>query len=415
MNLKKGIMLIGLFLIIAVFSAAALDNWATEREYLEGDEVIYQGTIYQAKWWNYNEAPKGEDWDVWAEVGPAYDYSDNVAPSQNPPAGLTADEVPQFVVFGFDDNYSPAAVEWLINFLAAKNNNEGNGSTATYDGETPKVTFYHTGIAMWGEMQHAMWKKAEDAGHETANHTLSHGDGAAYTLEQWNAEIKGQTDKLIAALPDGMGSADSKIMGLRGPYLNYNSDTFRALKEQNMIYDATIQEGFHWAEDGRNFYWPYTLDNGSPGHDTLVMYGVRQPIDNAPGVWEVPIYALIAPPDDKCVEYGIEPGLRAKCATQIPWFDTASGKITGFDYNLIHEYAMTPDEFLATLKYTFDLRLEGNKAPFTFGGHSHFYDDPGYKAALGAFIDYVLTKPEVRIVTPLQLIEWMRNPAALQK
>jgi hypothetical protein len=105
------------------------------------------------------------------------------------------------------------------------------------------------------------------------------------------------------------------------------------------------------------------------------------------------------------------------------WFDAESGKITGFDYNLWVTFSMTKAEFLATMKYSFDQRLLGNRAPFTFGAHTDYYSSK-YNAvpnatlqerqeAIEEFLDYVRSKPMVRIVSAKQALDWIRNPAPL--
>jgi hypothetical protein len=77
---------------------------------------------------------------------------------------------------------------------------------------------------------------------------------------------------------------------------------------------------------------------------------------------------------------------------------------------------------VATLKYTLDLRLKGNRAPFLFGAHTGFYlnswntNAPGAptaderRAAIEEFLDYARSKPEVRITSARAVLEWMRNP-----
>ena len=50
--------------------------------------------------------------------------------------------------------------------------------------------------------------------------------------------------------------------------------------------------------------------------------------------------------------------------------------------------AKTPDEYIASLP-------------------------PDRREAMEAFVAYALSHPEVRIVTPQNLLEWMRNPVAL--
>ncbi|KNC68918.1 carbohydrate-binding protein [Pseudoalteromonas ardens] len=43
-------------------------TWQADREYVGGDEVVYEGVRYRAKWWNFNQNPKqystqGEPWE----------------------------------------------------------------------------------------------------------------------------------------------------------------------------------------------------------------------------------------------------------------------------------------------------------------------------------------------------------------
>ena len=69
------------------------------------------------------------------------------------------------------------------------------------------------------------------------------------------------------------------------------------------------------------------------------------------------------------------------------YFDVADGKVTGLDYNMFAEFKMSDAEYAATLKYTLDLRLRGNRAPFMFGGHSVNYKDAGHLQALADFVE----------------------------
>ena len=100
------------------------------------------------------------------------------------------------------------------------------------------------------------------------------------------------------------------------------------------------------------------------------------------------------------------------------------GKITGMDWNLWCEFAMTPAEFLATLKYTLDLRLNGNRCPLTVGLHSELYSDKQdtkglnatvaeRRAALQEFFAYILQLPQVRLVNHKELLNWLQRPEPL--
>jgi hypothetical protein len=154
-----------------------------------------------------------------------------------------------------------------------------------------------------------------------------------------------------------------------------------------------------------------------------VAWGLREPLGGHPGLWQLPVHPVIVPPDDRCLEYGVPPGLRAKMKAHQSWFDEGSGKITGFDYNLWVQFRMTKAEFLATMKYTLDLRLQGNRAPLLFGAHTDYYSSKytavpnatlqERQAAIAELVDYALSKPEVRVVPYASVLAWIRNPTAL--
>jgi len=220
---------------------------------------------------------------------------------------------------------------------------------------------------------------------------------------------------------NGPGAAPDALFGFRAPYLEYNDAAMAALPAAGLWYDASIEEGWQEEQDGTNYNWPFTLDGGSPGHDVLVEWGLKEPLGSHPGVWSMPAYPLIAPPDDACAEYGIAPGLRAKLKALADWFDEASGKITGFDYNLWVLFEMTGPEYLAVLEYTLDQRLAGNRAPLLIGAHTDYYSSKytappnatleERQAAMEGFLDYALAKPEVRVRPYKAILDWVRNPS----
>jgi hypothetical protein len=75
------------------------------------------------------------------------------------------------------------------------------------------------------------------------------------------------------------------------------------------------------------------------------------------------------------------------------------------------------------MKYTLDLRLEGNRAPFMFGAHTDVYSSK-YTAATGStaaerqqaieeFLAYAVSKDVVRVKSNAEILEWVRNPEPL--
>jgi hypothetical protein len=124
-----------------------------------------------------------------------------------------------------------------------------------------------------------------------------------------------------------------------------------------------------------------------------------------------------------CEQYGITTGLRERLHDLQDWFDPATGKMVGFDYNWWVQFAMSKAEVLGMLKYNLDLRLAGNKAPMIFGAHTDYYNTkyaPGItvsnterQEAIEEFIKYALSKPEVRIMPYADILKWIKNPTPL--
>lgn len=70
-------------------------------------------------------------------------------PSSEIPGGLKAEETPQFVTFGFDDNKSISELEWIYKFSNTRRNH--NGSPITF-------SFYNNNI---DKEDIFIWKKTE--------------------------------------------------------------------------------------------------------------------------------------------------------------------------------------------------------------------------------------------------------------
>jgi hypothetical protein len=361
----------------------------------------------------------------------------NHPPSQDPPGGLDPANVPMFVSLGWDDNaYSglegtPGGMDWARAIHDARTNPDGSPATSS---------FYFTSvyIGAWQAESPTFvkrsWREAMDNGHEVGVHTHSHSHGGMVAQAEWDTEIETCLDWLTKPYdpnepdtsPDdtkGIGASMDEIPGFRTPYLEYNDNLLASVAAHGFRYDCSIEEGWQPDHDAGSFNWPYTLDGGSPGHDVLVEWGSKEPINPHPGLWELPAYPVVVPPDEVAADYGIPVGLRDKLKSVQSWFDTGSGKITGFDYNLWVSFNMTKDEVVATLKYTLDQRLEGNRAPFLFGTHSDYYSDK-YTApmastaaerreAMEEFLDYALTKPEVRVKSAAEVLDWIQSPAPL--
>ncbi len=355
--------------------------------------------------------------------------------SSLPPKGLKPNQVPQFVVLGFDDNTKAEGIDWAINMFKDKRN---------ADGSKARVSFYVNTIGLHEGQYHddvpkdllAAMKRLHNTSHEIGDHTDTHftiADGESEDAffrrikktdkATWEERILNAKNDLI----DLVGVAEEKIKAFRSPYLLYNQYSMAVLKDNGFLYDCSIEEGYAPEFDGTNFRWPYQLNEGSPGHNES-WYGnpnnpERVDIKTIDGLWELPMYPVMIPKDSECAAYNIQVGLWDRLKSKLPYIE--DHKFTGLDYNLWSMGEINKDEMLGILKYNLDLRLTGNRAPFMFGTHSQYYtkewaDDNApnanvsqMRAAISEFVDYALSKGVVRIKTGADIIKWCENPQAL--
>ncbi|KMQ49972.1 chitin deacetylase [Chitinispirillum alkaliphilum] len=355
-----------------------------------------------------------------------YDLSDNVAPSRNPPHGLSPSEVPQFIVLGSDDQSSAEGMEWILDYIESRTNPDGSPVTMVFYSNSrnfsdPQIVQQHL--------------RAVSMGCEIGNHTANHialeldwtpgGDKVRkqMTLDDWRAEISECQEAIVEVL----GLPVESVAGFRTPFLAYNDSTFTVLRELGFLYDCSIIEGTGTQRVGR-YYWPYTMNNGSPGHNAS---WYRQFFDiqvgSHPGLWVLPCYNFVIPSDDESQQYGIEPGLIAELDEMLGY--ATNGKVTPLDYNLWASrnaggVELNKEQSLAVLKHTLDKMYNGNRTPMTLGMHTDFYisnywnpsdfvniqDYMERRAVIEEFIDYALQLEDVRFVTGIDVINFMRNP-----
>lgn len=336
--------------------------------------------------------------------------ADNVPPSPKPPKYLKISNVPQFLIFGYDDQATVEGMQAVLDIFKKRKNPPGRNQAATFDGTPTRCSFYTTSAYLGSELS-SLHKKAITDGFEIGNHTQSHETSFPTTESEWKNEIQQCNSALVSA-----GVPQNQIVGFRTPKLEYSNATFKTLISMGFTYDCSIEEGIEQHQTGDIFFWPYTLDNGSPGNKALSELDIGaqwEVVKSYPGLWEIPCYYFILPADSMCEQYGITKGLRQRTHENVWYFDTTTGKLTGLDYNVIDAARTTDAEFLGILKYTFDLHYNGNRCPMTVGSHSKYYSENTWATVLENFIDYALTKSDVRIITTINLVQWMRNPTGL--
>lgn len=333
--------------------------------------------------------------------------------SDQPPGGLKPGQAPQFVLLGFDDNPATEPMMWFVDHVRELRNPAGAARAATFDGGAVRAIFFSNGKYWNDRTLISIHHKALALGHEVANHTQNHKHGEAFTAAEWRTEITA-----CAATFDETGIPASGVLGFRAPYLEYTDATFVALAALGLVYDSSIEEGHQPGQNGTNFLWPYTLDAGSPGNAASFPPESPRRVKAHPGLWEIPVQALMIPSDADCGPLGVAPGLQARIGAALK-ANGGSGeptdRITGLDWNVLEGAKCDGPEFLAILKHTLDRRLAGNRAPFMVGAHTALYpaDKPDRRKAMEDFIAYALSKPEVRFVTGRQLLGWLRTPEGL--
>jgi hypothetical protein len=327
---------------------------------------------------------------------------DFMKPSFRPPGGLSPAEVPQFIVIGIDDNRYVDGMEFVLDQLEARHNPAGSGNPRTYDGRPLRASFFFMSAALetGGPELLAQWQRAVADGHEVGNHTATH------EVADWVSEI----DECNATLISQLGVDPKDIMGFRSPYLNYQQPTlvYPILQgEDHIKYDCTLRHDAYYdyltPGASTDFYmhiWPYTLDSGAD-----VFTAGNLGIGNYPGLWELPTYALPTSANRN--------GLKQPAQNY-----------TGFDSTAYGTLNISAEAFENSMKWALDLRLENgdNRAPLLIGIHSDTYstENVGYaqplearKAAIVHFLDYALSKPQVRFVSARQLLQWMCDPKPL--
>jgi polysaccharide deacetylase len=366
-----------------------------------------------------------DDDDDHPDAGPAgclEASTDHVAPSTLPPNGLDPQSVPQFVMFGFDDDAYAEGMNWVVDELFANRTNP--------DGSPARATFFIIGGAassdgiftdFGGQTEQELvdsWRNALNQGHEIGNHTWDHVaslDGRTASLAKWQDEVNRSHEQL----KESLGLADCDIIGSRFPRLEFNENAYQAVDQAGYVYETSMEFGYdYWtppegevdlppgvgigggtATSSEHFWWPFTLDEALPSSYGLYKYDVGV----HPGLWVFPEHVFVKIDGE-----------------------TASN-VTGFDYNLWLKAANDSSfDFCTVLKQTFDQRYNNNRSPFNVGVHSDIYSqfneeaDNGFhntyqerREALQCFLDYVLSKPDVRVVTFKDVLRWLRDPQPL--
>ncbi|MBI2930083.1 MAG: polysaccharide deacetylase family protein [Planctomycetes bacterium] len=271
-------------------------------------------------------------------------------------------------------------------------NPAGTGNAATYDGTSARASFYVLGEKIQSDASlGATIFNAYQLGHEIGNHTFDH--VSSTDDAGWRDQIS-RTNAQIT----GLGIPATEIYGFRSPFDAYNTALFPVLRDLGFTYDCSMPIGWSDTFDGTNGYCPFTLDTAPPIEPWQQDPGIH------PGVWEVPEIVPVLP------------------------LDLGGGKIGYCDKDWFWTWRNEPNEGAANierlLKHNLDVHLSGNRAPLNLCFHSQDWNRLPWQTvpppevaarqqALINFVAYAVSKPEVRVVRAIDVVNWMRNPTAL--
>lgn len=309
-----------------------------------------------------------------------------LCPSTAPPGGLAASLIPQFVLLTFDDCVESGTQSLIDDLVSTLENPDGRPLPATYF-----VSVRNCWETFGAPTDAALLFDVYQAGNEVANHTTTHLTGNGTSLAGWLQELREAETFFItrAGIPAG------HVRGFRAPYAATNDDLYRALTELGYLYDSSLFEqplfDFSVSTGQDSYVWPHTLDYATPVSCGFFP-GNYCPSEAHPGLWTVPLYYLTDPrgqaaPGDSLYYGAFDPG----------------AELSGGP-------ALEGEQLLSILRWNFDQRYSGNRAPFNLYLHASQMTKASRRGTLRQFMGEILARPDVWFVTMTGLIEWMQDP-----
>lgn len=278
------------------------------------------------------------------------------------PGGLPASETPQIVTVSFDDSLRVIDYDTYYShvFDGRKNPNGCQVGVNFY------VTNNYTDYALVEHLYYTF-------GYEMSDHSVDHREPTTWwenaTPEEWLREIKDEKDILFkwGNIPE------ESIIGFRSPFLETAENELKVLHDLKFLFEDSMGT--------RELLWPFTLDYKSPICDRPATC----PENSYPGLWIIPITYY-----------------KQKSGYPCSMLDACTSPIT-------------EDEWFDFFVDNFFAHYTSNRSPFGIYAHSAwFYYGPQRMNALIRFLDQLKDKDDVYIVTPAQMLSWVRDPTPLK-
>ncbi len=283
--------------------------------------------------------------------------------SESIPGGLSVNDIPQIVMFSFDDGLRDEDYQTFYSkvFNGRKN---PNGCPV---GLTYFVSHYYSDYTL---VEHAYLVDSA----EIADHTVTHRTPTTWwenaSEEEWMHEVTDQQ----SILNDWGNVPKDEIRGFRAPFLVTSETELKVLHQSGFHYEASMVTNTN--------YWPFTLDYKSP----ICTSPATCPNNAYPGLWLVPN-----------VVYKQSNGVPC------PMLDACTAPVT-------------EEDWVEFFEENFDVHYKNNRSPFGIYSHpSWFYLGQDRASVMMKFLDKLSAMDDVYIVTHSQMLEWVRNPTPLEK
>ncbi|CAN8025917.1 unnamed protein product, partial [Ixodes persulcatus] len=291
--------------------------------------------------------------------------------STAPPAGLAVKEMAQFVMLTFDDNINTANMPFYKRLLGGlKRKNKANGCSIA-------ATFFASAEYLDYKLVHELYA----GGNEIALHTISHKTSPKYWNDLdtagWEREVVDER-KMIEKFAD-VPAKD--VNGFRAPFLLTGGDNGFRMLQRHLTFDSSL---VHQRYPEEPPFFPYTLDYG---FKRACVVGPC-PQDSYPGLWEVPLNVFFK---DRDVAGTV---MRMPCPMVDGCVPHPTSANETFDY----------------LRSNFEAFYEVNRAPLPVFVHEAWLRDPAREEGYLRFVDWMLEKEDVFLVTVSEVLEFMRNP-----
>ncbi|KAH9364328.1 hypothetical protein HPB48_001289 [Haemaphysalis longicornis] len=293
-----------------------------------------------------------------------------VCESEEPPAGLQAKEMPQFVTLTFDGAVNAGNMAFYRELLIS------SGRKNKQDKCGIKATFFVSAEYLDYEAVNEL----HSWGNEIAVKSISHRPDLSYwqnlTSTMWEREVLDQRTMLtaFAKVPA------SNVTGFRGPFLYTGGDKGFRMLHKNFRYDSSL---VHQRARGERPLYPYTMNFGFRRSCTVEPC----PKGTYSGLWVLPMNVFF--PE---AAGNVFPCAMADAC--IPQPETANDTFT-------------------YLKSNFDAFYTTNRAPFPIFLHEAYLRHPERKAGYLQFVDWLLQKDDVYFVTASEVIRFMEDPKPL--